>query len=61
MFKMKLMYFIIAFFSGIVLSYINNPEPKIIYTYPDVSDNKTIYNDKQNRQFKLIPEEVNCP
>ena len=61
MFKIKLMYFIIAFLGGIVLSYMNKPESKVIYQYPDIDDDKTIYNDKKDGQFKLITEEVICP
>ena len=61
MFKIKLMYFILAFFSGIILSYINMPQSKVIYQYPDINDEKTIYSDKKNHQFKLVSYEVICP
>jgi len=61
MFKINLMYFILAFFSGIILSYINMPQSKVIYQYPDINDEKTIYSDKKNRQFKLVSYEVICP
>lgn len=61
MFKINLMYFILAFFSGIILSYINMPQSKVIYQYPDINDEKTIYSDKKNHQFKLVSYEVICP
>jgi len=54
----NLMYFLISFFIGIVISLINIPQPKIIYMYPDINDN-TIYTDNNNKKFKLISTEIN--
>jgi hypothetical protein len=61
MFKLNFLYFICAFFTGIIISLFNMPQPKIIYMYPDIYD-KTIFNDKKNdRQFKLETIKVDCP
>jgi len=61
-FKLNLLYFLIAFIAGIILSLFNIPEPKIIYMYPDINDEETIFTDKKNgKEFKLITTEVNCP
>lgn len=43
--------FMIAFFSGLVISIINIPEPKVIYIYPSLDDIKKNY----------IIKELKCP
>jgi hypothetical protein len=55
-------YFIISLAIGILLVYLYQPNPKIIYKYPTPNKAKDItYQDKKDSCFKYKPSKVNCP
>lgn len=54
--------FIIAFFFGMMMCYIFNPEPEIVFRHPTPENaGKTIYKDKSNNCYKYEVDEVPCP
>jgi hypothetical protein len=54
--------FMISLTIGLLYSYINEPEKKIVYIYPSPENcDKIIYQDKANNCFAYNEIEVDCP
>lgn len=58
----ELKYFLIAFFVGMLITYITVPAPEVIYKYP-TPDNagKVLYQDSADVCYVYEAEEVECP
>ena len=55
-------YFIVSLAIGILIVYLYQPKPKIIYKYPTPDKAKDItYQDKTHTCFKYKTSKVNCP
>ena len=60
--KIYPLYFFIALFIGLLLTYSTTPLPEIVIKYPTPENaGKIIYKDNANNCFKFISEQVNCP
>jgi hypothetical protein len=54
--------FIIAFFIGVVCVYILQPEPVIVYKFPNPDNSgKFTYQDENKNCYKYESTEVKCP
>lgn len=58
----ELKYFLIAFFVGMLITYITVPAPEVVYKYP-TPDNvgKVLYRDSADVCYVYEAEEVECP
>lgn len=55
-------YFFIAFFIGMMITYITAPIPKVIIKYPTPENaGKIIYRDNADVCYKYQAKEVDCP
>jgi len=56
------LYFFIALFIGMFLTYISTPLPKIIIKYPtpDIAD-QLVFRDPAENCYKYNTTEINCP
>lgn len=55
-------YFFIAFFIGMLITYVTAPIPKVIIKYPTPENaGKIIYRDNADVCYKYKAKEVNCP
>jgi hypothetical protein len=60
--KLSPLAFLIAFSIGILMCYLTQPEPTIIFKHPTPETAGTIiYHDNDNNCFKYVAEEVKCP
>ena len=58
----KPIYFFIALFIGLFISYTTIPEPEVIYKFPTPQNaDKVVYTDSQDNCYKYKSTEVECP
>ncbi len=54
--------FLISLAAGVLLVYLYQPTPTIIYVYPTPDNvNKLFFKDKANNCFKFTANEIACP
>ena len=59
--KIEPLYFFMALFIGIFLTYINTPPPEIICVFPTPDNEDTIYKDNSDSCYKYKSIHVKCP